>query len=168
MKRKSAWPAIPSGRGPRWPSWEKKIPPAITLTDPRIKAAIAMSAPVPGGGGKGKRAFAGIAVPVFHMTGTRDNSPIGETSAAERRIPYDQATTPGSCLLILNGADHMTFSGHAFGAYADADEHYQNTSSRARLRFGTPRYAGTRPAAAWLYKGGFAKLLASEGTFETR
>jgi len=45
------------------------------FVDPRIKSAIAMSAPVPGGAAKSAGQFANIALPVFHMTGTRDDSP---------------------------------------------------------------------------------------------
>jgi predicted dienelactone hydrolase len=146
----------------------EKNPGGVTLTDPRIKAAIAMSAPVPGGAEKAKGAFAAIAVPVFHMTGTRDNSPIGETNAADRRIPYDQATVPGSCLMVLNGADHMTFSGHVFGAYADEDEHYQKYIVAGSTAFWDATLRGDKAAGEWLYKGGFAKLMGNEGTFETR
>src|SRR6185437_350358 len=79
------------------------------LADPRVTAVIAMSAPVP------KRldsaALDHITMPVFCMTGTRDNSPIGETTAAQRRLLFDRMTSPDACLLTFNGADHMTFSG---------------------------------------------------------
>jgi predicted dienelactone hydrolase len=140
----------------------------IDLTDSRIKAAIAMSAPVPGGAAKAKGEFAGIAVPVFHMTGTRDDSPIGETKAADRRIPYDQSTAPGSCLLILDGADHMTFSGHIFGAFRREDAEYQRYILAGSTAFWDATLRGDKAARAWLYDGGFTTLVGKEGTFETR
>jgi predicted dienelactone hydrolase len=146
----------------------EKNPGAIVLTDPRIKAAIAMSAPVPGGIERARGQFAGIAVPVFHMTGTRDDSPIGETKAADRRIPFDQATAPGTCLLILNGADHMTFSGHIFNAYWQDDAHYQTFILAGSTAFWDATLRGDQAARAWLYNGGFTALLGKEGTFETR
>jgi predicted dienelactone hydrolase len=139
-----------------------------TFIDPRIKCAIAMSAPVPGGAKGAAGAFAGIAVPVFHMTGTRDDSPIGETTAAERRIPYDQSTTPGTCLLILNGADHMTFSGHLVGGYGQDDAHYQSYILPASTAFWDAWLRGDKAAHDWLYGGGFTTLLGKEGTFEVR
>lgn len=141
---------------------------AQPLTDPRIKAAIAMSAPVPGGAEKARGQFAAIAVPVFHMTGTRDNSPIGETKAADRRIPYDQSTTPGTCLLDLNGGDHMTFSGHIFGAFKQEDDHFQRFILAGSTAFWDATLRGDAAARAWLYTGGFARMLGKEGTFETR
>ena len=140
----------------------------ITLTDSRIKAAIAMSAPVPGGAQKAAGQFANIAVPVFHMTGTRDDSPIGETKAADRRIPYDQSTAPGTCLLILNGADHMTFSGHILGTFQQDDARYHALILAGSVAFWDANLRGDKAAANWLYKGGFAKLLGQQGTFEIR
>jgi predicted dienelactone hydrolase len=146
----------------------EKTRPAYALGDPRIRSAIAMSAPVPGGAARAAGQFGGIAVPVFHMTGTRDDSPIGETKAADRRIPYDQSTVPGTCLLILDGADHMTFSGHAFGAFRQEDARYQAIILPASAAFWDATLRGSQPARAWLYHGGFAALLGKQGTFETR
>jgi predicted dienelactone hydrolase len=146
----------------------EKNPAGVTFTDPRIKAAIAMSAPVPGGPALAAGQFTGITVPVFHMTGTRDDSPIGETKAAERRIPFDQAKTPGACLLILTGADHMTFSGHIFGAFRREDARYQAIIRPASIAFWDGNLRGNQAARDWLYHGGFAKLLGDRGTFETR
>jgi predicted dienelactone hydrolase len=138
-----------------------------SLTDPRIKSAIAMSAPVPVSAKKPGQ-FAAIAVPVFHMTGTLDDSPIGETVAADRRVPYDQSTTPGTCLLILNGADHMTFSGHMFGSFRQADSRYQAIILPASVAFWDATLRGDQSARQWLYDGGFTALLGKQGTFEIR
>jgi len=146
----------------------EKNPAHINLADSRIKCAIAMSAPVPGGPAAAAGQFTGITVPVFHMTGTLDNSPIGETKAADRRIPYDQSSTPGTCLLILNGADHMTFSGHAFGLHIDDDAHFQKYILAASTAFWDANLRSDKSAHDWLYDGGFAKMLGSEGTFEIR
>ena len=146
----------------------QKNPAGVSFSDPRIKAAIAMSAPVPGGAAQAAGQFTGIAVPVFHMTGTRDDSPIGETKAADRRIPFDQSTTPGTCLLILSGADHMTFSGHILGAFRKDDARYQAVILPASVAFWDANLRGNQSARDWLYHGGFTKLLGDQGTFETR
>lgn len=146
----------------------EKTAAAFPLIDPRIKAAVAMSAPVPGGAARARGQFTAIAVPVFHMTGTRDDSPIGETVAADRRIPYDQSTTPGTCLLTLDGADHMTFSGHMFGQFEQEDAHFQSYILAASTAFWDATLRGDAAARAWLYKGGFAKMLGKDGTFEVR
>jgi len=140
---------------------------AKALMDPRIKSAIAMSAPVPVSAKK-PGVFAAIAVPVFHMTGTRDDSPIGETVAADRRIPYDQSSTPGTCLLILDGADHMTFSGHMFSGFRQSDARYQALILPASEAFWDATLRGDKAAHDWLYNGGFKSLLGTQGTFEIR
>ncbi len=61
----------------------------FSLPDPRIKAAIAMSPPVPREKQQWAKAFGGIKIPCLHMTGTLDDSPIGDTKAKDRRVPFD-------------------------------------------------------------------------------
>jgi dienelactone hydrolase len=146
----------------------EKMKTGVTFLDPRIKSAIAMSAPVPGGAVAAAGQFTDIKVPVFHMTGTLDDSPIGETKAADRRIPYDQSSTPGTCLVIFNGADHMVFSGHAIAAMGRNDARYQALILPASLAFWDATLRGDASAKDWLYGGGFAKMLGSQGTFEKR
>ncbi len=146
----------------------ENVKPGLSFLDPRIKAGIAMSTPIVGGPAAAAGKFANIKVPVFHMTGTLDNSPIGDTSAAERRIPYDQAKTPGTCLLILNGADHMTFSGHAVRGFGAEDAQFQMLIMASSTAFWDATLRGNAGAKTWLYDGGFAKLLRSDGSFEKR
>ena len=146
----------------------QKVRTGVSFLDPRIKSGIAMSAPVPGGAVAAAGQFINIKVPVFHMTGTLDDSPIGETKAADRRIPYDQSSVPGTCLLILNGADHMTFSGHAFGVYRSDDARFQALILPASVAFWNATLRGNTAAREWLYHGGFAAMLGTQGTFESR
>ena len=63
------------------------LPAGSTLkgSDARVKAALAMSVPVPQDCSRWDEAFVRMNVPVSYMTGTRDNSPIGETRANDRR-----------------------------------------------------------------------------------
>ena len=83
----------------------------VTLADPRISAAIAMSAPVPARRDQLDQTFGPIKVPCLHMTGTLDDSPIGNTPAADRRLPFDHMKLADQYLIIFNGGDHMIFSG---------------------------------------------------------
>lgn len=76
--------------------------------DPRVKAVIALSEPVLAK--MPTSVFATVEVPVLHMTGTKDDSPVGETAAAARRIPFDQINGPKQYLLILQNGDHMVFA----------------------------------------------------------
>ena len=83
---------------------------AGNFADPRVKAAIPMSAPVPISRADLDAVYANVKIPTFHMTGTKDDSPIGDTKAIDRRIPFDHIKT-NAYLITFTGGDHMVFSG---------------------------------------------------------
>lgn len=136
-----------------------------SLGDPRVKAAVAMSAPVPELSYR-EHAFDKVTMPVFYMTGTQDNSPIGETTAAERRIPFDETSHAETCLVIFKDADHMVFSGHLIPRATDAD--YQALICAGSVAFWDAYLRGNGGAKEWLYNGGFTKLAGGMGTFEKK
>ena len=45
------------------------------------------------------------------MTGTKDSSPIGETTPEERRVPFDHTNGADQFLITFKDGDHMIFSG---------------------------------------------------------
>jgi predicted dienelactone hydrolase len=128
--------------------------------DPRIKAAIAMSPPM-----FDTLKFDAIQVPVLVMTGTRD---AGFTRTADRRTAYDQITSPGTCLVIFNGADHMAFSGHWRPGEKDQDKKFQPLMLDAATAFWDAHLRGDGAAKAWLEQGGFTNLMQSAGKFELK
>lgn len=136
-----------------------------TLGDPRVKAAVSMSAPAPEQAYR-EHAFDTVKMPVFYMTGTKDNSPIGETTAAERRIPFDETNHAETCLVIFKDADHMVFSGHLMPRASDAD--YQALICAGSVAFWDAYLRGNAAAKDWLYNGGFTNLLGAMGTFEKK
>src|SRR5262249_55598490 len=81
------------------------------LDDPRVSAVIAMSVPTPIMRGKLDDIYAAVKIPVFLMTGTDDNSPLGDTTAADRHLPFEHLHHSPAYLLTLTGGDHMVFSG---------------------------------------------------------
>jgi len=92
---------------------------APDLTDSRYRAFIAFS-PSPGRGDPQtlQQQFGAIARPILLVTGTLDGDPLpglggGETSADKRAAVYDGVPSGKRALLLLDGADHMTFSGNA-------------------------------------------------------
>jgi predicted dienelactone hydrolase len=144
-------------------------PTAISAADPRVKAAIQMSAPVPRLERERDRAYEKITVPVFHMTGTHDDSPIGDTKAAERRIAFDKMNGADTCLVIFNGADHFAFSGHVFGARKkEQDTQFHPLICAGSTAFWDAYLRGDVGAKEWLYNGGFAKLVGTNGAFEKK
>lgn len=133
--------------------------------DPRIKCAIPMSAPVPVARGDLDAVYAKVTMPTFHMTGTKDDSPIGETSAAERRIPYDHIKS-NALLLIFKDGDHMVFSGRL--APRPGDVEIQELIRVSSTAFWDANLKSDAPAKTWLYDGAFKKMLDSAGTFEQK
>lgn len=131
-----------------------------TLSDPRIKAAVAMSPPVfPG------IKLDGIRVPVFVMTGTRD---AGFTRTWLRRTAFDKINSPGTCLVIFKGADHMTFSGHLWPGEKAKDEKFHPLILAATTAFWDEHLRGDAGAKAWLEQGGFTARMDGAGKFELK
>lgn len=89
-----------------------------SLADARIKAVVAMSPSAPRSKERLDAIFRGVRVPVLHLTGTRDESPIGLTRAAERRTAFDHIAGVEQYLVVLRDGDHMTFADLKRGATA--------------------------------------------------
>jgi predicted dienelactone hydrolase len=143
----------------------EKLPGVQTnLADARIKAAIAMSPPMPQSSLAQNYSFTDIHLPVFVMTGTED---AGFTKSADRRTAFDKISSRESCLVIFNGGDHMAFSGHVGFRGRDKDKQFQPFICEASLAFWDAHLRGDTNAAAWLAKDFKAKLGAN-GTFELK
>jgi len=141
----------------------------ITFGDKRIKAAIAMSAPVASKDSDYDKAYGGITMPVMHMTGTLDDSPMGETSAPERRIPYDHIAGADQYLIIFKGGDHMIFSGRGrLSDKGDKDAMFQKLILESSIKFWDAYLRGNAPAKQWLKTGGLLKALSGNATLEEK
>lgn len=88
--------------------------PALTFADPRIKAAVYLSAPGELRGRNAHDAYGSIKIPGMFMTGTLDDSPIGLTSKENRRVPFDAIAVGNQYLITFVGGDHMIFSDERF------------------------------------------------------
>lgn len=139
-----------------------------TLADPRVKAAIPMSAPVPPHKDQLDRVFGKIHIPCLHMTGTKDNSPIGNTPAEDRRLPFDHSNGADQYLITFKDGDHMIFSGRGRLAGGEHDEQFQALIRESTLAFWDAYLRGNPKAKAWLASGGFESVLGKDGTFEKK
>jgi len=135
-----------------------------SFRDPRVIAVMPMSAPVP----RMNMDFSAVKVPLFFMTGTLDDSPLGETIAAQRRLPFDQIKNCPEYLLILNGGDHMVFAGRRPGGDRPTDERFHDLIKAGSTAFWDAYLGGSASAKAWLAGNGFKGMLGSEGTFEIK
>lgn len=80
-----------------------------SFTDPRVKAAMALS-PSPPRAGDAKTAFAAVAMPMLLMTGSLDDSPIGKITPEDRRKVFPALPTGDKYELVLDKARHNAFS----------------------------------------------------------
>ncbi len=143
--------------------------------DSRVKAAVAMSTPTTSGNDT-DAAFDGVKIPVFHLTGTKDELPgwrrkggteaiVGDTKAAERLRPYQHTRHAPAYLLVFAGGDHMVFSGRLTATRA-TDQEFQARVLSSSTAFWDAWLKDDAGAKAWLENGGFSAVLGKFGTFE--
>jgi len=146
--------------------------PRTDYSDARIRAAIPMSAPVPAWRLNLDRDYAGIRVPLMHMTGTLDDSPIGDTRAADRRIPFDHISGAEQYLIVFRDGDHMIFGGRSgmLGLLSrrSLDAEFQRLICAASLAFWDAHLREDGEARRWLTEGGLKDRLGDLGTLERK
>jgi len=148
-----------------------------SLADGRVKAAIAMSSQAPGDPETYDESYAQITIPIFHMTGTKDTSPIGlSKSPTDRRIAYDHTPGPAdggpdTYLLTFTGGDHMIFSGRRrtrLDRTGKSDKLFQQHIQDASLAFWKAYLNDDESAREWLRGNGFRESLGDAGVFEVK
>lgn len=85
----------------------------LSLADPRIKAAVAMSPNAPTRGGGPQQAFGQVAIPWLLLTGTRDTALVGEATVESRQAVFPALPPGGKYELVLDQAEHSAFSDRA-------------------------------------------------------
>lgn len=142
----------------------------MNLGDPRIKAAIQMSAPVPLIRRNLDTVYGSITIPVMHMTGTEDFVEIlPQTKPEDRRLPYDHMKHSDTCLVIFNKGDHMIFSGReraADPAKIAQDQVFHRLICAGTTAFWDAWLKKLPAAGPWLYGSGYTGLLGDKATFE--
>jgi predicted dienelactone hydrolase len=141
--------------------------------EPRIKAAIQMSAPAPKIRRQLDETFNTITIPLMHMTGTKDFLEIlPQTTAVDRRIPFDHMGSSETCLVTFNGGDHFIFSGRERMSAAPEklaqDAAFQKLITAGTTAFWDAYLKDNAEARKWLLAGGYAKMLGELATFESK
>src|SRR5262249_49478975 len=114
---------------------ERFGPTLATLEDKRVKSAIYLCPPIMGGKAAPDQVYASIQIPGLLLTGTEDTSPINDTKAEERRIPFDGIKAPHQYLVNFVGADHATFGGRSFRKPKDTDEGFHRMIEEVTREF---------------------------------
>lgn len=141
----------------------------VSLADTRVRAAVAMSAPVSLRTRRMlERAFGAITIPVLHLTGTKDESPLGETRAAQRRLPFDHSLRSDRILITFQGADHFVFSGRLWRMKRAGarDGHFQDLTRAACAAFFDAMLRQDAAAQEYLWGKGLASRMGADAVVE--
>lgn len=136
------------------------FPLGIKYTDPRIKAALVMSpSPAKGPGGE-QKAFAKVAIPWMLMTGTRDNSPIGDIDPLARQKVFPALPPGGKYELVLDGGQHSAFTDRPLpGEDGSRNPNHHRVILALSTAFWDAHLKGDRIALSWLNGEGPASIL---------
>ena len=141
--------------------------PGWNFTDNRVTAAVVLSPTTPRT--QPEKRFGEIRIPVMHMTGTADDSPVGDTMAKDRRVPFDLIRGVPQVLVTLAGGDHMVFSGmdtRLRDASKDAIHH--GLILEGTTAFWNASLKSDTKAAGWLADGGYGRAVGTNGVLELK
>ncbi len=138
-----------------------------TLADPRVRAIIPLSAPVPVRRNSYEKVYDAIAVPCLHMTGTLDETPIAFTKADQRRVPFDHITRADQDLVTFVGGDHAIFTGRVRrGRSAERDQKFQELIRMSTTAFLDACLKKQADARDWMRDGGLKAALGANARLE--
>ena len=150
----------------------RKTSPERGLSDPRVSACLALSPAPPQVSTEAalKRAYQGITMPIMHMTGTVDISPIRDVKPADRRVPYDHINNPDQYLVIFKDGDHALFGGRQqTGRNDEQDAAYQKLIIRLSTAYWDAYLRKDARASQWLKdRSTVQTTLGESATFETK
>ena len=84
----------------------------LALPERRLRAGIALS-PSPPRGLPPRFAFARVATPMLHVTGTQDHGWVEGATPSDREIPFRHIEGTPQVLAVLDGAPHAAFADEA-------------------------------------------------------
>lgn len=141
----------------------------LSFKSPQIKAGLVLSPSPPDAGVDLAAAYKDIDIPLFHMTGTKDEEALGlrNLKPADRIVPYQKLSIGNQYLLVLKGAEHITFSENRIGTRDEKSSdkrHMAAVLNGANAFFKTYLYESPE-AERWLKKE-FSKSLDKGDRFE--
>jgi pimeloyl-ACP methyl ester carboxylesterase len=141
---------------------------ALDYADKRILAGIPMSSPALQTEEQRKAGYASVHCPLLHMTGTKDHSPVGKTTIAQRRVPFDCIKTVPQMLITFDQGDHMVFSGQRRKGDGSRDPLIHSLILQSSTAWWDWYLKNKEPARVWLEEGGLKEILGAAATLETK
>jgi hypothetical protein len=143
--------------------------------EPRIKSGILYS-PVPVADHLLERIvdlgdtniYSTINIPLLHMTGTDDASPIGDQPYTHRLKVFEDTLYPEKYLLIKQGGDHMTYNGTRGKLQANPlRERHEEIIKATSLAFWEKTLKQNSKATEWLDGDGVKEWLAADAVLKS-
>ena len=154
--------------GQKFPDTEGKL---IRMKEPRFKAGILYS-PVPirhmvGQDVSDEEIYGTIDIPLLHMTGTEDDSPLEGFGYEYRLAVYENTGHPEKYLLVKEGGDHMVYNGTR-GKLEDNPlrEVHEDLITMSALGFWDAQLKDDEKAKAWIEDGGLSAYMGDKGRFQ--
>jgi pimeloyl-ACP methyl ester carboxylesterase len=133
----------------------------LDLRDPRIKAAIVLSAPPFYGEASPRQILGPISVPSLHVTATEDIIRIpGYYSSVEDRVAvFDATGSPRKTLAVFSGGSHSIFTDRAGTGGLQLNQQVKEATRELSLAFLNSVFKGDEDALA-LWPKQFAGIVA--------
>jgi acyl-coenzyme A thioesterase PaaI-like protein len=112
-------------------------------------------------------AFARVATPILHVTGTQDHGFIEGATPADREIPFRAIEGAPGALAVLDGAAHGAFADEAAAGPRWSDPTYHARTAALSVLFLRTVLEGDTEARAALVTGG-REVLAPGDRLEVR
>lgn len=152
--------------GQMFPDDNEKL---TTLPEDRFKAGILYS-PVPISyltDASPETLYGGIQIPLLHMTGTDDSSPVEHFDYTHRLNIYEHANKTEQALVVMEDGDHMVYNGSRGKLAANPKRGvHEDIIKIATLAWWEAFLKEDQTAYEWLTDGGFKKWLGADGTFK--
>lgn len=130
----------------------------VPFAEPRLSAAVMMS-PSPPALGDPAMAFSSIKIPCLLMTGTLDESPIGNTQAADRLKVFPNLTGAPAWQVVFDKATHMSFGERDMKGNSETGNRYHKPILALTTAFWDAQLRGDKAAKAWLNGSGARSVL---------
>lgn len=141
----------------------------IRLREERFKAGILYS-PVPIAhlsDASPEELYSSIDMPLLHMTGTEDDSPIEGFGYEHRLVVHEHAGHPEKYLLVKKDGDHMVYNGTRGKLEANPlRPRHEELVKVGALAFWEAQLRADEKAKAWLTNGGFSTYIGADGEFK--